>query len=171
MTNAYETPEPATGGWLRATRHALGLSLEQMAAILNIREANLRQRFERGTEDIPPGMRRDVHKFVEFTDACVDSLRVRAEQNAQPAIVVYTGRHELPDRHIAALYGLDWWDHVAFSVAKLVPDVMIGYPWEIAAAYDYAAGDIDRIHTDPDIFALYRVTPDADPLRSGAQIA
>jgi len=144
-----------TGGWLRATRHSLGMSIDQFARVLDVQATTLRQKWEFGGVRIPDGVRDDVRKFVQLTDAVVETLRGKAELLEEPAIIVYHERSQLPDGHIAATYGLEWWDNIAASVARLDPDVIIGFPWEIAAAYGYDPTHAGDVHADPAVIAIY----------------
>jgi hypothetical protein len=157
--------EEVTAGWLRATRHALGLSVDKMSMLIGVNANTIQHKWEHGTAPIPEGVRTDVVKLVEYTDAIAQHLTRTAEAINEPAIVVYSGRDDLPARHMALRYGRDWWDRVAFSVAQAVPDLLIGYPWEIAAAYDYSAGSIDAIYDHPAILAMYTNPEPADTLQ------
>jgi hypothetical protein len=154
MTTGTHEPEPVSGGWLRATRHTLGLSVDKLAMLIDVNADTITKRWEHGDSGIPHGVRTDVTKLVEYTDAVVERMRRKAEAIPDPAIVVYSGRDDLPENHIALVYGRDWWDRVAFSVWQLVPEVMIGFPWEIAAAYDHAATHSD-IYADPSVICMY----------------
>lgn len=166
-----ETPDPVTGGWIRATRHALGLSSEQLATILDVREQTLRGRWEFGTDPIPQGVGQDMMRLIRFTDNAVDTLRRSAARIADPSICVYQRYDQLPEHHIAWRFGLDWWDRVAVSVPRGAPGVVVGFPWEIAAAFEYSQDDPRDIHDDPHVIGLYVADRDADPLLTGAHVA
>jgi hypothetical protein len=147
-------PEEVTSGWLFMTANALGLSDADLAYELDVREDTIRKSWKYGTQHIPDGIRDDLHNFVEFTDACVDALAARAEDLDEPALIVYSNLRDVPADHMAATYGITWWDHVAFSTRKAVPELYIGNTLEVAAAYDYATVP-DAVHDDPSVVALY----------------
>lgn len=168
MTDTTPTTEPeeVTAGWLFMTANALGLSDADLAYVLDVRPDTLRKHWKFGTQPVPDGVRADLQQFVEFTDACVDVLVSRAEDMDEPAIVVYGNIRDVPEGHMAATYGITWWDHVAFSTKKLVPEVYIGYVAEVAMAYDYSAGVIDAVHEDPSVLALHARGTERQRVRS-----
>jgi hypothetical protein len=146
------TEEGANAGWLRMTRHALGLTVEDLAFILDVNRDHIRKVWERGIAPIPPGVVAEVERFVEFTDTIVDVLCARAERTEQPAIVVYGSPADIPPTHIASAYGHDWWDHIAFSVARKVADVYIGTARDVADVY--AIPNPDDVHAHPGVLHI-----------------
>lgn len=148
-------PEEVTAGWLFMTANALGLSDADLAYILNVRPDTIRKNWKYGTQPIPDGVRTDLEKFIEFTDACVDTIVSRAEDLVDPAIVVYPNLRDVPEGHMAAEYGITWWDHVAFSARKLAGDLYVGNLLEVATAYDYTPANAAAVHGDPAVIALY----------------
>src|SRR5690606_6770633 len=112
------------------------------------------------------GVRVDLEQFIQFTDSCVDVLTERAESVQDPAIVVYQRLRDVPPNHLAATYGVTWWDHVAFSVSRKVPELYLGTLAEVAAAYDvptpeaaaayaYHPAPLATVHPGPAMIALY----------------
>lgn len=150
-----DEPDEVTAGWLFATANALGLSDADLAYVLDVREDTLRKAWKYGNVTIPDGVRVDLEQFIQFTDSCVDVLTERAESVQDPAIVVYQRLRDVPPNHLAATYGVTWWDHVAFSVSRKVPELYLGTLAEVAAAYDYRPDTVDAMHTDPAMIALY----------------
>lgn len=151
-------PEEVTAGWLFMTANALGLSDADLAYVLNVREDTVRKNWKYGTQPIPDGVRTDLRKFIEFTDQCVDVIVSRAENTADPAIVVYPNLRDVPEGHMAGQYGVTWWDHVAFSAHKLADDLYVGNMLEVATAYDYTPANAAAVHSDPAVIALYSST-------------
>lgn len=156
-------PEEVTAGWLFMTANALGLSDADLAYVLDVREDTIRKNWKYGTQPIPDGIRNDMQRFIELTDACVDVIVSRAEDVIDPAIVVYPNLRDVPTGHMAGTYGVTWWDHVAFSARKAVPELYVGTVAEVAAAYDYSAGDIDAVHDDVAVIALHTKSDAARP--------
>jgi hypothetical protein len=148
-------PEEVTSGWLFMTANALGLSDADLAYVLNVRPDTIRKNWKYGTQPIPDGVRTDLEKFIEFTDACVDTIVNRAENTVDPALVVYPNLRDVPEGHMAAEYGVTWWDHVAFSARKLTVDLYVGNLLEVATAYDYTPSNAQAVHSDPGVIALY----------------
>lgn len=151
MTEPTTEPQEVTAGWLFMTANALGLSDADLSYVLDVRPDTIRKNWKYGTQPIPDGVRDELRNFVEFTDACVDVLTDRAEHTSEPAIIVYPNLRDVPENHMAGLYGITWWDHIAFSVGKTVPDLYIGNIMEVTAAYD---GDIPTIHDNPAVLVL-----------------
>jgi hypothetical protein len=147
--------EEVTAGWLFMTANALGLSDADLAHVLDVRADTIRKNWKYGTQPIPAGVRADLEKFIEFTDACVDSIVSRAEHTVEPAIVVYPNLRDVPEGHMAAEYGVTWWDHVAFSARKASTDLYVGNLLEVATAYDYTPSNAQAVHGDPAVIALY----------------
>jgi hypothetical protein len=154
------TPEPdeVTAGWLFMTANALGLSDADLAYVLDVRPDTIRKSWKYGTAPIADGVRTDLQRFVAFTDEAVELLVSRAENTTDPAIVVYPNLRDVPEGHVAAEYGITWWDHVAFSVHKQVPELYVGNLLEVATAYDVEPTKATTIHDDPAVLAIY-VTP------------
>jgi hypothetical protein len=154
------TPEPdeVTAGWLFMTANALGLSDADLAYVLDVRPDTIRKSWKYGNAPIADGVRTDLQRFVAFTDEAVELLVSRAENTTDPAIVVYPNLRDVPEGHVAAEYGITWWDHVAFSVHKLVPELYVGNLLEVATSYDVAPTKATTIHDDPAVLAIY-VTP------------
>lgn len=148
-------PDEVTAGWLFATANALGLSDADLAYVLDIREDTIRKHWKYGTQPIPDGVREDLKRFITFTDECVDVLVSRAEDHTEPALIVYSNLRDVPPGHVAATYGITWWDHVAFSVQKERVETYVGYTHEVAAAYDYSSADVAQVHDDPAVIAIY----------------
>jgi hypothetical protein len=148
-------PEEVTSGWLFMTANALGLSDADLAYVLNVRPDTIRKNWKYGTQPIPDGVRTDLERFIEFTDACVDTIVSRAENTVDPALVVYPNLRDVPEGHMAAEYGVTWWDHVAFSARKLAGDLYVGNLLEVATAYDYPPAMAGAVHGDPAVIALY----------------
>jgi len=158
-TPTTDEPEEVTAGWLFMTANALGLSEADLAFVLGVRQDTIRKNWKYGTAAIADGVRTDLQKFVKFTDECVNLLVDRAEGMTDPAIVVYANLRDVPERHVAAEYGITWWDHVAFSVHKQLPEVYVGNLMEIGAAYDYDhVRGLSSVHDDPSMLAIW-VTP------------
>lgn len=157
MTEPHVATEPdeVTAGWLFATANSLGLSDADLAYVLDVREDTLRKNWKYGTQPIPDGVREDLRRFITFTDDTVDVLVSRAEDYTEPAIVVYANLRDVPAHHLAGQYGITWWDHVAFSVQKAVPEVYVGYVHEVAAAYDYTPEQAAAVHENPSTVAIY----------------
>lgn len=154
------TPEPdeVTAGWLFMTANALGLSDADLAFLLNVRPDTIRKSWKYGTAPIADGVRADLQRFVAFTDEAVEVLVSRAEDAVDPAMIVYPNLRDVPEGHIAAEYGITWWDHVAFSVHKRVPELYVGNLLEVATAYDVEPTKAATVHDDPAVIAIY-VTP------------
>jgi hypothetical protein len=166
ITTLDAEPEEVTSGWLFMTANALGLSDADLAYVLDVRPDTIRKNWKYGTQPIPDGVRADLQRFIEFTDACVETIVARAELTDEPAIVVYTNLRDVPAGHQAATYGITWWDHVAFSAHKAVPDLYVGTVMEIATAYDYVAADAAAVHDDPLVIGLYSSTAQRERVRS-----
>ena len=152
------TPEPeeVTAGWLFMTANALGLSDADLAYVLDVRPDTVRKNWKYGTAPIAEGVRTDLRKFIAFTDECVDVLVSRAEGIDDPDVIVYPNLRDVPEGHFAAEYGVTWWDHVAFSAHKRVPELYIGNLMEVATAYDYTPQrELQAVHDDPSVIALY----------------
>lgn len=162
MTELTSPTEPeteeVTAGWLFMTANALGLSDADLAYLLGVRPDTIRKNWKYGTQPIPDGVRTDLEKFIEFTDACVDTIVNRAENTVDPAVVVYPNLRDVPDGHMAAEYGITWWDHVAFSARKLAGDLYVGNLLEVATAYDYPPAHAAAVHADPAVIALFTVS-------------
>jgi hypothetical protein len=158
-----EQPEEVTAGWLFMTANALGLSDADLAYVLGVREDTVRKNWKYGTQPIPDGVRDDLRKFVEFTDACVDVIASRAEDLTEPAVIVFQNLRDVPEGHMAGTYGITWWDHVAFSARKTIgPELYVGTPFEVARAYDYTIRQIaglpavdPAVHDDPAVLGLH----------------
>lgn len=151
-----ETDE-VTAGWLFMTANALGLSDADLAYVLDVRPDTIRKNWKYGTQAIPDGVRADLEKFIRFTDDCVDTLVSHAIDIEEPALIVYPNLRDVPARHVAAAYGVTWWDHVAFSVRKIVDELYVGNLMEVATAYD--CRPLHAIHDDPSVLAIYADTP------------
>lgn len=147
-------PETVTAGWLFMTANALGLSDADLSHVLGVRPDTIRKSWKYGGAPIPDGVRTDLEKFIEFTDQCVEVIVSRAEITDDPAVIVYPNLRDVPEEHFAREYGVTWWDHIAFSARKAVPDLYIGNVMEVAAAYD-VAGNLPAVHDDPSVIALY----------------
>lgn len=158
-TTPTTEPEEVTAGWLFMTANALGLSDADLAYVLDVRPDTIRKNWKYGTQPIPDGVRSDLEKFIEFTDACVEVIVSRAEATNDPAVIVYPNLRDVPERHMAATYGITWWDHVAFSARKLVGDLYIGNLLEVATAYDYTPANAQAAHDDPSVLAIYTTAP------------
>jgi hypothetical protein len=156
LTSPAETDtEEVTAGWLFMTANALGLSDADLAYVLGVRPDTIRKHWKYGTQPIPDGVRTDLEKFIELTDTCVDTIVSRAENLVDPAVIVYLNLRDVPEGHMAAEYGITWWDHVAFSARKLAGDLYIGTVLEVATAYDYPPSHAQAVHADPAVIALY----------------
>ena len=170
MTELTSPTEPeteeVTAGWLFMTANALGLSDADLAYVLNVRPDTIRKNWKYGTQPIPDGVRTDLEKFIEFTDACVDTIVNRAEHTVDPAIIVYPNLRDVPDGHLAAEYGVTWWDHVAFSARKLSWRIYVGNLLEVATAYDYTPSNASAVHGDPAVIALYTSARRERPTRT-----
>lgn len=168
MTELTSPPEPeeVTAGWLFMTANALGLSDADLAYVLNVRPDTIRKNWKYGTQAIPDGVRTDLEKFIRFTDDCVDVIVSRAEDLVDPAIVVYPNLRDVPEGHMAAEYGITWWDHVAFSARKLAGDLYVGNLLEVATAYDYLPSNLEAVHSDPAVIALYTSARRERPTRT-----
>jgi hypothetical protein len=160
MSETTTTPEPdeVTAGWLFMTANALGLSDADLAFLLGVRPDTIRKSWKYGTAPIADGVRTDLQRFVAYTDEAVEVLVSRAENTTDPAIIVYPNLRDVPEGHLAGEYGITWWDHVAFSVHKRVPDLYVGNLMEVATAYDVEPAKAASIHDDPAVLAIY-VTP------------
>lgn len=159
-------PDEVTAGWLFMTANALGLSDADLAYVLNVRPDTIRKNWKYGTQPIPDGVRTDLEKFIEFTDACVDVIVNRAHGIAEPALIVYPNLRDVPEGHLAAEYGITWWDHVAFSARKLAGDLYIGNTLEVATAYDYPPSNLEAVHSDPAVIAMYTSARRERPTRT-----
>lgn len=165
MNTSTPTPEPeeVTAGWLFMTANALGLSDADLAYVLDVRPDTLRKNWKYGTQPIPDGVRDDMNRFVRFTDESVEVIVSRAEMTDEPAVIVYQNLRDVPEGHVAGVYGITWWDHVAFSARRAVgPELYVGTPAEVARAYDHTTPQIgglpavDRaVHDDPSVIAIY----------------
>lgn len=145
-----------TSGWLFMTASALGLSESDLSYVLDVRPDSIRKLWKFGNQPVPEGVRREMETFVQFTDACVDVLVSRAEDVTHPAMIVYPGLRDVPEGHMAAQYGVTWWDHVAFSTHKAVPELYVGNLAEVAATYHYT--DVLAANHDPSVLALFGKT-------------
>lgn len=154
-TASPDEPDEVTAGWLFMTATALGLSDADLAFVLGVRPDTIRKSWKYGSAPIADGVRSDLQKFVKFTDDAVEVLVDRAEGIAEPAIIVYSRLRDVPSGHIAAEYGVTWWDHVVFSVHKRVPEVYVGNPMEVAAAYGYDRARDQFMHDEPPLLAIY----------------
>ncbi len=155
-TTPTTEPEEVTAGWLFMTANALGLSDADLSYILDVRPDTIRKSWRYGTQPIPDGVRDDMLKFIRFTDETVEVLVARAEITEDPAVITYPNLRDVPDEHLAATYGITWWDHVVFSARKAVgPDLYVGNLMEVAAAYEYLPGNLQAVHDDPSIIAIY----------------
>lgn len=143
--------ENATAGWFRMTRNALGLTVEDLAFILDVHRDSIRKGWERGASRIPDGVTRELNRFVELTNATVDVLMDRADMFLEPAIVTFADPRDIPENHIAAAYGCTWWDHVAFSVSRKVHHVFVGTEAEVRHAYSAngVTGDLEDVFANP----------------------
>lgn len=139
--------ENATAGWFRMTRNALGLSVEDLAFILDVHRDTIRKGWERGTSRIPDGVVAELNRFVDLTDTAVDVLTFRADRVVEPAIVTFPDPRDIPDNHIAAAYGCAWWDHVAFSVSRKADNVFVGTEAEVCDVYDVP--DLEDVFASP----------------------
>lgn len=151
-------PDEVTAGWLFMTAIALGLSDADLAFVLDVRPDTIRKSWKYGTAPIADGVRTDLQRFVAFTDETVEVLVSRAENTVEPAMIVYPNLRDVPEGHLAGEYGVTWWDHVAFSVHKRVPDLYVGNLMEVATAYDVEPAKAASVHDDPAALAIY-VTP------------
>ena len=151
-------PDEVTAGWLFMTAIALGLSDADLAFVLDVRPDTIRKAWKYGTAPIADGVRTDLQRFVAFTDETVEVLVSRAENTVEPAMIVYPNLRDVPEGHLAGEYGVTWWDHVAFSVHKRVPDLYVGNLMEVATAYDVEPAKAASVHDDPAVLAIY-VTP------------
>ena len=154
ITTLDAEPEEVTSGWLFMTANALGLSDADLAYVLDVRPDTIRKNWKYGTQPIPEGVRTDLEKFIAFTDDCVDRIVSRANSTVEPAIVVYPNLRDVPEGHMAAEYGITWWDHVAFSARKLTVDLYVGNLLEVATAYDYTPAGAQAVHGDPAVISL-----------------
>lgn len=146
------TVEGPGAGWMRMVRSALGLTVNDLAFILDVNPERIHKTWERGNAPIPPGVAFEIEQFITFTDTTVDVLVARAGQLEHPAIVVYGRPEEIPPDHAASAYGPTWWDHVAFSVARKVPGLYTGTPLEVADVYDIPASA--DVHAHPCILTI-----------------
>lgn len=162
------TPEPdeVTAGWLFMTANALGLSDADLAYVLNVRPDTIRKSWKYGTAPIADGVRTDLQRFITLTDEAVETLVSRAEDTVDPALIVYPNLRDVPEGHLAAEYGITWWDHVAFSARKLAGDLYIGNPLEVATAYDYPPSNMEAVHSDPAVIAMYTSARRERPTRT-----
>ena len=154
-------PEEVTAGWLFMTANALGLSDADLAYVLSVRPDTIRKNWKYGTQPIPDGVRTDLEKFIEFTDECVDVIVSRAENLAEPALIVYPNLRDVPEGHrVAFEFRNDSWHVPAIYEllesrnAALVQSESDGafelLPWTADWAYlrlrrvDYAVEDLRR---------------------------
>lgn len=140
--------ENATAGWFRMTRNALGLSVEDLAFILDVHRETIRKGWERGTSRIPEGVTRELNRFVDLTNVTVDVLIDRADRFLEPAIVTFADPRDIPEGHIAAAYGCTWWDHVAFSVSRKAHNVFVGTEAEVRDVYDVNS-ELHDVYAEP----------------------
>lgn len=118
-------PERLSGAEFRATRELLGLTLEAIASILDVRTDTI-QRWERGREPIPYRVRDELAQASAGTDTAVATLVDAMLDVPEPAIIVYTTDADLhaarPDMsHLTAR----WWRHVAARALRDVPGAVI----------------------------------------------
>lgn len=157
-----------TGGWLRMTRHAYGLSIEDLAFILDVNRDHIRKVWERGNAPIPDGVIDEIDRFIAFTDTIVDMLTDTARINARPALIVYRTALDIPRDQIAAAYGPTWWDHIAHRVISTDPSVFVGSAIDVA---DYLSQDradheplipVSDVHELADTLTMRCPTGEAD---------
>ena len=76
-----------TAGWFRAMRTTLGLSIEQMADILDVRDDTIRKAWEGGETRIPAGVRDEIAGLIEDTNNATKYLATRAANFVYPCII------------------------------------------------------------------------------------
>jgi transcriptional regulator with XRE-family HTH domain len=127
-----------TGGELQTIREYLGLTGEQLAALLEVTPRTVRA-WEAGTVPIPTArregrvpVREAVERLEAYTATAVDDLVAALSDARDPAVVVYRTDADMhaarPDTaHLPAR----WWRHVVARAAEQVPGVAIGTRTEL----------------------------------------
>lgn len=148
-----------TAGWFRAMRTTLGLSIEQMADILDVRDDTIRKAWEGGETRIPAGVRDEIAGLIEYTNNATKYLATRAANFVYPCIIVYRKYSDVPSGHIAVTMGLEWWSRVAYNAASAVDpgqSMMIGTMDEVAEWLDEPEDvTVDELHERGDVMGLY----------------
>lgn len=152
------TPE-ITGGWFRAMRTTLGLSIETMSYLLDVREDTIRKAWESGAVRIPHGVRDELSGLIGYTDTATEYLAHRASTLVDPCIIVYRKYWEVPNGHIALVLGLEWWARTAYNAASSAdPEqaMFIGTMDEVADRLDEPTNvTVDDLHDRRDVMGLY----------------
>lgn len=117
--------ERMNGGELRTTREFLGLTLDALAGMLNVRLDTVR-RWEAGRDDIPYRVREEVAVIERYTSAAVDELVAALRAADDPVVVVYRSDDDLhAARSDMSHLPARWWRHVVARAAHEVHGVEI----------------------------------------------
>lgn len=129
-----------TGGELQTVREYLGLTGDQLAAILEVTPRTVRA-WEAGAVPIPTArregripVREAVERLEAYTATAVADLVSALSDAVDPAVVVYRTDADMhaarPDTaHLPAR----WWRHVVARAAHEIPGVTIGTRTELEA--------------------------------------
>lgn len=121
----YVEDDRMTGVELLSVREYLGLTREELAALLHVSPST--ERFwEIARTPIPFGVREEVEQIEQSTAQAVTALVEALKDAPEAAIAVYRTTAEMhaarPDtRHLPAR----WWRHVAMRAAHEIPGVEI----------------------------------------------
>lgn len=122
-----------TGGELQTIREYLGLTGEQLAALLEVTPRTVRA-WEAGTIPIPTArregrvpVREAVERLEAYTATTVDELVAALREAQDPGVVVYRTDADMhAERPDMAHLPARWWRHVVARAAEQVSGVVIG---------------------------------------------
>lgn len=126
------------GGELQTIRDGLGLTQEDLATLLGVRDETVRF-WERGKDPIPYRVPDEIAKIEAYTADVVTHVIEQLNDAPDAMIAVYRGDEEFaahrPDLAEQG-YTPRWWRHVVYRVAHEVPGLIIGNPNELRTIVD-----------------------------------
>lgn len=126
-----------TAGELRMVREFLGLTLEELAARLDVTERTVRN-WEAARYAIPDGVAVEVEGLEEFTGDAVRQLVAALHDARDPAVLVYADDEQLHAARpgLPGWVGARWWRMVVARACQEAPGVDVGYAGELAGDPD-----------------------------------
>lgn len=119
-----------TGAELRVVRKLLGLTIDTMADMLNVREDTLR-RWETDREQVPIRVADEVQEIERQTTAAGNALIAALQAMNERKVIVYrTDEDFRAARPEYATFTAEWWLALVARVSYVVPRVRI--EWELA---------------------------------------
>ena len=123
--SAPDSTDRMDPGELQMVREALGLTGDQLAALLEVNPRTLRA-WEQGTKLIPDRVRVEVEEVEEWTARAVDQVVAALGDQRDPTIRIYRDDATFHAEHPEASHlPARWWRHVAYRAVSQVPGVAI----------------------------------------------